>query len=364
MRLRLSTTICLISISFLLLSFSPLELKFFHVVQMVPLSSDSYVSSLELKEISTGAELAIEDFRKSQKCAFRTVFDLYSNNVDGIYKRVREISRASGRHVIVGFSRSDYARLAALAAQKSTVVGISVGASSTELQTINDNFYSVTPFWIAQWHLLQLEINRIGCTKKQVLGIFDSSDHYSLGFKKAFREAGYHKILEIHSPEVAYQLSHNQSDNPCIFLGMNFSSSHEILGQIFLNHWKGMILGTGDWFYFSKELMIFVPKLKAAGIKMASPTSWRWPPTLRAERFRSRFKERVGRYPDPVAGFTYEATTLGLYHLCGLIRLKITTELEFSRLPLLRKYKGFSKTGNLDGTPYLIHYEELNVSGP
>jgi hypothetical protein len=335
--------------------------KTLHVVQIVDHTPGSYVSSIELKEITTGAQLAIEDFRRNQKCDFSTDFELHIGEAESLYNKVKSITRTPGKNVIIGVSRTSYSRLAAKAAAGSSVTGISIGAAATDLSSINPNFFSVAPPWTLQWQLVQEELKASHCSKDHSLGIFDSTDSYSLNFKKAFQESGFPFLYEVNSPDITQNLGQLAKNHRCVFLGMNFSSSHGIMSQLVAHSWKGTILGTGDWYYFSKELKILLPKLKTSGIQAASPTTWNWSSTPVMTGFIRRFERQMGRKPDPVAGFTYEATTLGLFHLCGMTNLKAISKYEMSKLPLLRKYSGFLPSGNLNGSATIIRFNEVGA---
>ena len=342
---------------FLVSSFAYAEIeKIIHLVQLTPEDPDSHTLSRQSDAVKYGFDTALKDFSKEfPSCKFKSKVNIGHSSQEALYSKILEIGKLQNKHIVIGFSRSSYARLAAKAAVGSSLKGISIGASTTELRDINPNFYSVASPMNLQWDKINNGLIGNGCNADNTISTFVSSDAYSMGFRDKFLKSTiYSKKNVFFTNDFRLGKSFKESfkNKSCIFMGMNISTAYDFIHKLVKSKWKGHLFGVGDWYYFSKEFNALVKTEKLSDIKIYIPTGWEPSSTENAKKFSDTFKSIYKVSPDPVVAYTYDATKLALQDLCYNKGLNQLIPSEVKNLNLLRNYKSVGKSNNLISPVY------------
>ena len=149
--------------------------KVLHIWEVVPSDEGEYTNSKELKSIDIASDFAISDFKlKYPLCKFKVEKSLYRGSEETLFKMVSGIAESiTNSDLVIGMTRSSFARVAARAAKGSELRAISMGAATANLAEINKNFVSIAAPWINQWEALEGEFNHSQCSKENTFGFFD-----------------------------------------------------------------------------------------------------------------------------------------------------------------------------------------------
>ena len=329
-----------------------------YFLQIIPGDPDSYIVSQQKRAMEEAYKMAVVAFRhRYPKCSFHTEQIIKTGNESKLFDEIRRIAAHSGKNIAVGFTRSSYARIAAKAAVGSSLIGISIGASSTELRSINPNFISLAAPWTKQWELIYDRLGALFCKKVETFAVFNSKDAYSAYFKRGYEESGFTRMIDLERLKTNPQLAKELYDAKCIFLGMNVSVSQAVLSDLLQHNWKGSVFGTGDWSYFSAELRAFLAESKGRRrFNIFTPRTWKPNENKRSTKWFASLKKRGVALMDPVSVYTHDGVLLGLNHLClGTDVLKFSRQ-EYAQMDLLRSYESISESGNLIAPLELIEF--------
>ena len=322
-----------------------------HVIEIVPSSPSDYTVSQELNEIKIAARLALTDYKQNfPQCKASLNEHLSYGSEDNLFQSVKALAKKPGA-VLVGFSRTNFARLAAKALSGSSVTAISVGASFSDLRSIHPRFFSIVSPWDSQWTSLKTEINH-RCSDR-ILGVFDLTNPISKEFQRVFTEQKTGKAVELSTLSADY-LSKALSNQRCLFIALNFSQSSDLLNNLVQAKWKGNVFGIGDWNYFSPELEKTLSKAKYPGLTVSFPTGWDREANNKTRAFSERVRKSSGRLVSPLSAYTYDSVLVALHSACTQVSVnKIFLKKEL-REYLLRQYHGVSAGGNFLSPIYLV----------
>jgi hypothetical protein len=241
------------------------------LIEISPQNDMDYTVAEELKLISSSAELAFNKAKKVfPKCQLDMIKHIESGTEEDLYKIISENNSPSNTSAVVGLSRSTFARIGAKALQNKNILGISIGASSAKLYELNSKFYSIASELKNQVVAIHDKTLKLKC--KETIGVFDSTDSLSSEYKNKYLEIFKEKNNFINTTPTSILEKIKPS---CVFIGMNFSKSIEIIRQLLgmnISH----IFGTGDWSIHSTELKKYLnDSLSTNGsTKFYSPTGW------------------------------------------------------------------------------------------
>ncbi|MEZ4816116.1 MAG: hypothetical protein R3A80_13090 [Bdellovibrionota bacterium] len=324
-----------------------IELANVHVVEIVPLDPKNYTTSSELKQIRHAIELAkVAYFEKNKLCKVVINENIKQGSEEELFATVKDIALKNKNPILIGLSRSTFARIAAKAAAGTKLKGISIGASTTDLQSLNSNFVSLASPQTNQWESLLEKIQSItSCTHKTTLGIFNTQNHLSLRFKDNFLKSGYSQTQEtsIWNPNT---LSKHIKNVKCIFIALNFSESQQYLEAILKSKWRGNIFGVGDWNIFSDEMITLVKKTQYLGLNIFVPTGWTSKINNISTMFAKKMFSEHGTHPSPIGAYSYDAMTIALDAACNGSDIKASNISKINKLGLLRHYESIAKSGN------------------
>ncbi len=328
----------------LLLMPSPL-LSTVHVVEIVPSESSDYTVIKELTQLKTAAAMAEMDFKKEYpKCTSRLKLTAHRGTEAELYSTLKGIGNESSS-IVVGLSRTNFARLAAKALENSKVKGLSVGAAFANLTDINSNFGTIVSPWQRQWEVIFSRMKRQGCGSSNSIGIFDAKNVLSQSFQEKYMDAiqgKSHPISEL-LPENLPTLLQGIK---CAFIAVNFSDANPYLTSLIKAKWVGSVVGIGDWNYYSSELNQIVKQASYSGLAMYMPTGWIPEASARSKKFASRILKATRETPSPLSAYAYDATWMAFEYVCNNKNPLRPEARELSRLPLLREYEGVSDKGN------------------
>ena len=147
--------------------------KILHLLEVVPPGEGDYTNSKEVNSIDVASGFAIADYRQANpSCKFLVSKSLSRGTEEDLFIQTQKIARAAtNSEVAVGFTRSNFAKVAANAAKGTELKAISVGAATTELSDINKNFYSVAAPWTEQWIAINREMTQAKCKRENTAGL-------------------------------------------------------------------------------------------------------------------------------------------------------------------------------------------------
>lgn len=310
------------------------ELKTITLFEIIPLDSLEYVVSSEKKQITTAANLAMGAIKLNKNCHLKLETKLEIGSEEHLVKLVKELAQTPKDRMVLGISRSNFARVAAKATAGTELKAISVGASTSNLGIINKNFMTMVNPWEEQFALVRKVLKENRCSPKETLGVFDSAHYLSQNFLKAYQQ------LKL-GPWVNYSKFESiDLSRRCLFIGLNFAE-----GATLLNKVKGqqLVIGTGDWNINSSELLTISAKLPRS-ISIYIPTGWVPEVNSNSQNFYTTFSQISGEAPSPIAAYVYDGVLLSAEALCNNVDIFN----QVVNLPLmLRNYLGKNKFGNL-----------------
>lgn len=313
------------------------DLKKIVLLEIIPTDSSEYTVSSEKQQIEIAAEMAIQEFLKTKKCNLKVEKFLEMGDEERLIKKVKEIQLDKNEKVVVGLSRTNFARVAAKVAVGSDIKAISVGASASNLGPINSNFMTMVNPWQEQFKLIQKILIDNNCAKSETSGIFNPANFLSSNFMNVYKHADLGLLSTNTSGEIFDQTK------KCIFVGLNFSEAAIVLSSLQKSKWQGKIIGLGDWNIFSEELLKITDKL-SRNISVYVPTGWIPTSGANSKKFAKEFERKSKVGPSPIAAYVYDGILLAGESLCNGINIfgKVT-----NTPPMLRTYKGKSESGNL-----------------
>ena len=318
-----------------------------HIIEVVPSDSSNYTVSAEMKQMERAFQMAADDYKKlNPVCKVSVAQTMKRGTEEELFGVVKGIAETNANSVVVGFSRSTFARVAAKAASGTTLRGIALGASTTNLRELNPNFVSIASPRTRQWAAIYSQMkSKSSCTPKNTLGVFDSKNHLSVQFKDDYLKNGFTENEES-SPQVPEAFFEKSKGKSCIFIALNFSDAQVYLETLLASQWKGSVFGIGDWNMFSNEVRKVLHSSSYSGLVTYMPTGWESTVSSNSKAFSERMKIALGEAPSPVGAYSYDAMIVALDSACKGSDIAKPSPAKLARLKLLRKYEGIADTGN------------------
>lgn len=318
--------------------------KKIYFIEMAPADlNDNYTTNDELRMILASYELSLQQAKKiSPECRVELSKKIEHNSEEYLYKHTKSLSKKlNSNTILVGFSRSSFARLVAKATGPTKTYGISIGAATTDLKKYNSNFYTIASPWISQWEAIHNKMTHVGCNINNTTASF-GSDGLSLFFKEE-----YHKKFKIND-----KANKNLS---CYFIAKNFSNSIDELSSLLKINKKIYIFGIGDWNYHKNELNSLL-KNRATTAAIFSPSGWISTLNENSILFSKKLKSLYKLDASPVAAYTYDSMLLAHYSICNGISFdKAIKDSNFNKY-LLRNYTQINNFGNFISKMNLIDH--------
>ena len=330
----------MLAITLAIFSFSSSALpshKVIKLIEVIPTSAGDYTISLERRIIQISSRIALKKYSQTKTCNVQIEEVLKVGSEKDLSNELLKTKNESRDSIIIGLSRTNFARAAAFITKGTDIKAISVGASSGNLKKINRNFLTVVNPWIKQFEKIKEVMNENICNKNNTLGNFDKTNFLSNNFLIEFQEWGLGTIN--YSKDLS---GHELSKFKCIFIGKNFNESLIALETIRKSGWNGHILGIGDWNIYSRELEE-ISKGFNRNIQFTVPTGWLPNINLNSVEFSKEFRKEANEDASPLSAYVYDGFLLALSALC---ENKNEKEMLNSK-DLLRSYQGISIDGNL-----------------
>ena len=343
-----------------LLIFSPTKTwgKTINIVEVVPPDQSDYTVSGELRQIDKASDVALKKVKKLfPNCDLKLKKVIKRGNEAVLIETISSLAKSAklGDEIIVGLSRSSFARVAAKASVGTHLEAISIGASTTQLATINPNFLSIVSPWQFQWQALKEVFASDGC--KNPLGYFDPMDHLSTNFKNSF-ESDFGKVK---SRDLSSFMVDDLKNEKCAFIAVSFSTAQPVISKIVRENNKFLVYGIGDWNYYSSEVKKILSSATKPKTVVKSPTGWDSKANSRSREFSQNILHEIGEVAQPVSAYTYDATLLGAYRLCENTKINTSHLPKVSKLQLLRDYTGIASSGNLESKMFIVEFSGKDV---
>ncbi len=323
------------------------------LIEISPQNDMDYTVSEELKLIESSSELAFNKAKKTfPKCQLDMIKHIESGTEEDLYKIISEKNLPSSTSAVVGLSRSTFARIGSKALQNKNVLGISIGASSAKLYELNSKFYSIASELKNQIISIHDKTLKLKC--KDTIGFFDSTDSLSSEYKNKYLEIFKEKNSVINITPTSRLEKINSS---CVFIGMNFSKSIEIIRQL-LGMNVSHVFGTGDWSIHSTELKKYLNESLSinGNTKIYSPTGWLNNQNKNSLMYSKSIKEVYNLNPNPIGAYAYDSILITSEYLCENMPLKNIILKGKVKPLLLRNYIGISESQNFISKMNIISY--------
>lgn len=314
-----------------------LEGKRIILLEIIPTDSSEYTVSTEKKQIEIAADMGLEKFLQKEKCNIKIEKKLEIGTEERLIEKINEIKESNGSQLVVGLSRTNFARVAAKVAVGSDIRGISVGASASNLGPINKNFMTMVNPWQEQFKLIQSVLKDYRCSSANTLAVFNPGNFLSSNFLNEYKTAAIGPYTTNVTDDVFTNKYH------CIFIGLNFSEASGTLSLLQRSKWEGNIIGLGDWNIYSEELLKITNKLPKT-VTVSVPTGWIPNSNLNSITFAKDFEKRANVEASPIAAYVFDGVILAAESLC---HGRDIFSKEVNLPIMLRKYKGKSESGNL-----------------
>lgn len=327
-----------------------------YVVEIVPPDPTDYIVSGEMRQISYAVDFALKTYKSTNgaKCEPSIHRIVKYGTEEELYSTVHSLAQKKGpAPVLVGLTRSNFARVAAKAAGGSDLRAISIGASASNLREINPNFSSVCSAWQRQWDAIQDKMATIKCTPENTLAVYDPKNFLSKQFGERYRSSNFKFIYEA-EPTLLKTFSSVAKRKSCAFIAVNFSDAETYLNELIKEKWKGTVFGIGDWNYYSRELRKAVDAARYSGLTLYMPTGWIPAASKNSEKFNAKLADQFGEPPSPVGAYTHDALIVALDYVCHDSKTLNLDRNHLNSLPLLRVYDGVSESGNFLSKMYLL----------
>lgn len=327
--------------------------KKLYLVEVTPRNQLDYTISDEMKLIDSSAKLAMKKTLEIfPKCEIQIITHLQSGTDEELFNYLSNINNFNDQVAVVGLSRSIFARIGARALQNKNILGISIGASSANFNKINNKFYSVVSPLKSQVEKIRKESLVLGC--KTILGIFDSKDPLSADYKASFLEVfGKNgKTIDLDSGNLT-----KGNLSSCVFIGLNFSKSVEILRHI-SDKKVTQIFGTGDWSIHATELenAISIKDVLKNHQKIHTPSGWYGELNKKSSMFNSIIKNKFKLEPNPLGAYTFDSLLIASEYLCEKKPVSLIIEKGKTKSSFLRNYTGISDSQNIISKMNMIHF--------
>jgi hypothetical protein len=222
--------------------------KVLALIEVAPVNSSDYVLSAESNEYQAISDFTLgEVTAEIKRCNLTVLRDFRHKDEETIYKTIRELSKKQKETLVVGLSQSNIARVAAKAAQNTQIVGLSIGAASSQLKDINPNFVSIASPWTLQWDRIKNKMSSLGCNKEKTIGIFDLANHVSLNLRDVYRKEIGGKELLFTSTSVDSSFKKTITQFPCVIVALKISESEQILTTLDESSQVKHVFGPGEW---------------------------------------------------------------------------------------------------------------------
>ena len=328
-----------------------------HIVEIVPSEQSDYTVSKELESIDLASDLAVKDFKKLRpQCPILIKKDIARGTEEDLFSKVSKIaSESKDSDMLVGMTRTSFARVAATAAKGSKLKAISIGAATANLAEINKRFFSIVSPWSSQWNVIENRLKVHGCTKERTFGYFDATDYLSRNFKTAF-ELSFGKENAFSIRDLGTNEPKQIRNESCLFIAVNFSQAQAPLSQMAKKNFNLTIFGIGDWNYYATELKVLL-KTAPKTWQVSAPTGWTPSMSNASQEFERRFQKVIRETPSPVAAYTYDATIMALFSMCDHLNLAQLDHKALKKIPLLRDYNGIAESNNFTSPMQLVEFK-------
>ena len=294
--------------------------KQLHFLQPISMQTDTYILSNQLGVMRKALDLALSDYKKNHKNCNIKVIENFSITDEGAlfqYIKKESLFLYTENKIIIGINRSNFARIAAKAAEGSNLIGISSAAFTDELKKINPRFLSVSLPWQKQWEQSKIKMNALGCTSINTLGIFTYRDVLSKHFKKGFNEGNYYQT--IHVDDFVKYPSKALEFKKCIYMGTSLPGSLSSLTTIYKHRWNGFVIGMGDWTFYTPEMKEFLKRAPERKFRIFASLVWEKTENRRTEEWVKVHFLSDGNDVEPVTIGIYDSAILALNFLCNNI---------------------------------------------
>ncbi len=313
------------------------------LLEIIPTDSSEYTVSSEKKQIEIAAEMGIRSYLEKEKCDIKLEKILEIGTEELLVKKINEIKKIKGDKLLVGLSRTNFARVAAKVSLGSEIKGISVGASASNLKPINSNFMTMVNPWQEQYKLILSTLDEYKCKSSNTIAIFNPSNFLSSNFLNEYKKS----LFSPYKTTIDKNIFTNK--NSCIFIGLNFAEATIVLNDLNQINWEGHIIGLGDWNIYSEELTK-VSKQLPRTVTLSVPTGWLPNSNPNSTQFSSLFHIKAGVEPSPIAAYVYDGVILAAEALC---KGKDVFNAEVNIKKMLRNYVGMTDSGNLLSPMYI-----------
>lgn len=324
-----------------------------NLVEIYPASKSDYIVKEELQDLKFSIDQAIKDY--PFKCKYSTKRYIYQGNSRELVSRIKLISQdhKNEKSIIVGLTRSSFAKIGAKAIKATGTLLVSVGASTSRLQSYDSGAISIVSPWTRQWDAVQKELQNNGCLDKNTFGLFSQQDSLLMRYLPLFKNI-YSNYTFRNEEQYIYQTVKKKK---CLYICLNFSESHEILKTLIKKKWQGIVIGTGDWNIFSREIKETL-KTRRSKIKILGPTGWQVNETIKNHLFYKSYLKKFSRDLPPIAAYAYDATKLAIDYLCRNNDPRVFQIKKINALNTIRKYQGIGDGGNYLSDMYIVNQSE------
>jgi hypothetical protein len=326
-----------------------------YFIQPAAVDKNTYVLSTQIDAMKVGFDLAVKAFNakfSKTKCKpdITVNFDLHTDA--SLVEEVSRISNLPGKKVMIGFTRTNFARLAAHGSVGTDMIGISSAAISDELRDINPNFISVGTAYQNHWKATATGLKTLNCTPGNTLGIFAYKDVWSGYYKKSFLSDGYKMVADIDEFSSVPDIDNKVK---CIFLGVSAPRSIQPLSELITKKWPGVIIGTHDWTYFSAEVRELLAEHKKRITRVYTTIIWHRNDTDESKIWANKYFGKT-TVVEPFHVSVYDSTIIALNYLCRDQNVLEFNADKWKKFGTLRTYQGMSQSGNLETA---INFVEL-----
>jgi len=324
-------------------------------IQPDAVEKNTYVLSTQIEAMKVGFDLAVKAFEtkfSKTKCKPDITVNFGLHTDANLVEEVKRISNLPGKKVMIGFTRTNFARLAAHASVGTDMIGISSAAISDELGDINPNFISVGTVYQKHWKATATGLHSLKCTPGNTLGIFAFKDVWSGYYKKSFLSGGYRRAVDV---DEFSSLPDIDSKVKCIFLGVSAPRSIQPLSKLLTMKWPGVVVGTHDWTYFSAEVRELLAEHKKRATRVYTTLIWHRNDTDESKKWANKHFGKA-TIVDPFHASVYDSTIIALNYLCRNQNVLEFNADKWKKFGTLRTYQGMSQSGNLETA---INFVEL-----
>lgn len=324
------------------------------LLEIVDSNPTNYTVSAEIEELKVGASVAEKEFfQKNPKC--RNKVELSRNikygSEEDLFKSAKQAAHSKEFETLIGFSRSSFARIAAKAAEGTSVQLMSLGASTEELSKLHPSSYSICAPQFTQIEAVLEDFSKQKCTPENTALVFNTENPLSYSLRKQYALRGYKNVFR--KEEVAQKLD---SKFRCLLLGLNISKARPILSELISGPWNGTIYGSGDWNFYAKEITSLLNINTKITIK--APTGWIPEKSSLSQTLQKEFEGKVTTPIGPAVAYAFDTVTVALGLACqGKEISSLRSADGFKSLRLMRNYSGIASSGNFLSKMHLKEFK-------